>query len=168
MEVAVNTIGPRIQGRRESLGLSRSELALKLSVSTQTVVNIERDSTYNIGSCLLSKLEGALGVEFEIVMKENDTMASEIHMGNDEFILHVRKNNPICGLSNEQLGKRIWQWIRNADPSASKLHSGKAQPCLWAAETDSSTDSKLPQRARQFSFRRDLLPDLFSFLERLS
>jgi hypothetical protein len=42
-------------------------------------------------------------------------------MGNDEFILYIRKRYPDCATSNDALGRGIWRWIRAADPQASKL-----------------------------------------------
>ncbi len=52
-----------------------------------------------------------------------------ITMGNDEFILYIRKRHPHCVTSNDQLGKSIWAWIRAADTAATKVAEGV--PCYW-------------------------------------
>ena len=36
-------------------------------------------------------------------------MKSKIRMGNDEFILYIRKQNVNCKTSNPVLGKKIWE-----------------------------------------------------------
>ncbi len=38
-------------------------------------------------------------------------MSTSIQMGNDEFILYIRKNHQKCATNNALLGKRIWEWI---------------------------------------------------------
>lgn len=43
-------------------------------------------------------------------------MGKSIKMGNDEFILYCRKQHKGDDKSTAQLGKLIWEWIRdNAD-----------------------------------------------------
>ena len=40
-------------------------------------------------------------------------MNHRITMGNDEFILYIRKWHPECRTKTKQLGKEIWMWLRN-------------------------------------------------------
>ena len=91
----------------------------------------------------------------------------QITMGNDEFILYIRKNYPACSTSSPQLGKEIWAWIQKADPSAQTAHGGAQLPCYWGASGPFISATKLPQTATQFSFDRSILPNLFTFLDTL-
>lgn len=94
-------------------------------------------------------------------------MAETVQMGNDEFILYIRKRHPSCRTSNKTLGKKIWGWVRDHDPSARKL--GKAhERCLWGADGKFVNKKKgLPGSARQLEFARSLLPALYTFLDEL-
>ena len=159
-------VGPLIERRRLLLGLSRAELGRRLGVSTQTVLNVERDPSYNLGTSLLRRLEDALHVTFDVVMKEHP-MSTSIQMGNDEFILYIRKSHPTCTTTNDQLGKRIWQWLREHDASAVKAGSGDAEACLWGDAGAHIGDTRLPQKATQFRFERELLPALYDLLDQL-
>ena len=40
-------------------------------------------------------------------------MSKTIKMGNDEFILYCRKHECAKSLKNDQLGRMIWEWIRD-------------------------------------------------------
>ena len=165
-EERVNWIGPDIERRRLALGLSRAELARRAGVSAQTILNVERDPTYNLNVRLLENLAAALNVRFEIHLKEL-TMATDITMGNDEFILYIRKNHPDCSITNDQLGKRIWIWIRDQDPNASKAGAGDPVSCLWGDSAQHLGELALPTTATQFSFARNLLPSLYDLLDSL-
>lgn len=88
-----------------------------------------------------------------------------IQMGNDEFILYIRKNYPNCGQSNDLLGKQIWLWIRDADNSA-KIEE-RDVTCYWDIPGDAIDRLMLPKTAAQFSFRREILPELYNFLDKL-
>jgi hypothetical protein len=88
-----------------------------------------------------------------------------IQMGNDEFILYIRKNFPRCEQTNDWLGKQIWQWIRNADPTAEIVE--KDVPCYWNIPGDAIDRLRLPKTAARFSFRREILPELYTFLDQL-
>ncbi|MFA8451181.1 MAG: hypothetical protein ACEPOW_10840 [Bacteroidales bacterium] len=55
--------------------------------------------------------------------------SSIINMGNDEFILYIRKKATSCNSSNDDLGKQIWLWLKKQ--GAIKLFEGKPQPYLW-------------------------------------
>lgn len=87
----------------------------------------------------------------------------KITMGNDEFILYIRKKYPECSITNDNLGKKIWQWIKEHDSTAEKVKSNL--PAYWG-KTGSFIDAlKLPKTADQFAFKRNLLPELFDFLD---
>jgi transcriptional regulator with XRE-family HTH domain len=160
-------IGGLIESRRRHLGLSRLQLASRLGVSSQTVLNLERDPTYNLGTSLLQRLEQALQVTFDITMKEQRIMSTRIQMGNDEFILYIRKNHPSCATSNDRLGSRIWKWIYGSDPTAEQVGGGESVPCFWGATAANIDETKLPKTATQFQFERRLLPELYDHLDAL-
>jgi transcriptional regulator with XRE-family HTH domain len=162
----VTHIGKLIEARRGQLGLSRFQLASRLGISSQTVLNLERDPTYNLGTSLLLRLEAALKVTFDITMKE-EGMSTSIQIGNDEFILYIRKNHPNCTKSNDDLGKRIWAWIKKCDSTAVKAGSGDAVPCIWGDTGAHIGETKLPYKATQFRFERRLLPSLYDLLDAL-
>ena len=86
-------------------------------------------------------------------------------MGNDEFILHIRKHYPQCQLRTDNLGKRIYQWIHQADPNARIVEENAT--CYWGSEGDFVSDHKLPKTAAQISFDPNILPQLFNFLNDL-
>ena len=90
-------------------------------------------------------------------------MKSVITMGNDEFILYIRKNSDACLLTNDQLGKKIWQWLR--DKGATKVEEDKT--CFWETRGNSVDADLLPKTAAQFKFDRILLPELYSYLDEL-
>jgi transcriptional regulator with XRE-family HTH domain len=163
----MNDIGEMIESRRRHLGLSRLQLASRLGVSGQTVLNLETDSTYNLGTSLLRRLEDALHVTFNITMKELRTMSTRIKMGNDEFILYIQKNHTNCTASNDRLGKLIWEWIERRDTTAKQLNDGKSMPCSWTGTDAPIGETKLPKTATQFEFERNLLPELYDHLDAL-
>lgn len=85
-----------------------------------------------------------------------------IEMGNDEFILYIRKTSE-CVKTNDHLGREIWKWLR--DRGAVKLYNKKPQPCYWERIGQSIDEKKLPQDATQIEFDRVLLPELYNFLD---
>ncbi len=91
-------------------------------------------------------------------------MNETIKMGNDEFILYVRKQNKGCKLTTPVLGKRIWDWIRENDLNAVEVEVDK--PCMWGKYINEEVVDKLqlPKTATQFEFRIDLLPRLYKYL----
>lgn len=91
-------------------------------------------------------------------------MATTIKMGNDEFILYIRKNSK-CSLTNDQLGKMIWIWISEKDVNASQVEEDK--PCSWGKSVDNKNGLGLPKTATQFEFDRALLPKLYNYLDQL-
>jgi transcriptional regulator with XRE-family HTH domain len=163
----MNDVGEMIESRRSHLGLSRLQLASRLGVSSQTVLNLEKDPTYNLGTSLLRRLEEALHVTFNITMKERRTMSTRINMGNDEFILYIRKNRPNCTTGNDRLGRLIWEWIEKRDGTAKQLNDGKSMPCSWNDTGAHIGETKLPKTATQFEFERNLLPELYYHLDAL-
>lgn len=86
-----------------------------------------------------------------------------IKMGNDEFILYIRKRG-VCSLRNNLLGKMIWEWIRD---NANGIQVGTRKNCEWGEEADNVDPKVLPYKATQFEFDRDKLPELYDFLDSL-
>jgi len=156
-------IGKLIEGVRSRRGLSRGELARHLGVTVQTILNLERDPNYNLGVRLMRQIEVALRGEFQITFTEAEDMNDRIRLGNDELILYVRKNHD-CALTNDQLGRRIWGWLRE-NASGEKLEEN--QPCRWGAVGGFIGERALPKTATQFEFRASALPDLYQFLNQL-
>lgn len=155
----MNRVGNLVEDLRKRRGLSRGELARLLDVSAQTILNIERDPHYNLGTRLLRAIEIALGGEFHINFEEGKAM-SRIRMGNDEFILNIRKNG-VCALTNDQLGRRIWVWLRD---NANGKQLVENQPCRWGSTGQFIDELDLPKTATQFEFDITALPDLYRFL----
>ena len=83
-------------------------------------------------------------------------------MGNEEFILCVRKQFPGGRLTNDLLGKKIWEEIRRLDPSAEIVV--RDQPCLWGDSPEITSELTLPKTAAQFSFAIEILPAIYAFL----
>lgn len=92
------------------------------------------------------------------------TINSTIHMGNDEFILYIRKISLTCSITNDDLGKYIWIWLR--DRGAKKINEDV--PCLWGKTAQNLDALKLPKTAAQFEFNRNLLPELYEYLDELA
>lgn len=160
----MNRVGLLIEERRCHLGMSRQDLADAIGVSAQTILNVERDPDYNLGTSLLRRLESALRVEFNILMKEDVIVNDRIRMGNDEFILHIRKHYP-SRWSNDQLGKRIWVFLRD---HAEGQKVAEDVPCKWNTMIRSRAPDALPVTAAHFEFRADALPAIFRFLRELA
>lgn len=91
-------------------------------------------------------------------------MGKSIKMGNDEFILYCRKQHRGDDKSTAQLGKLIWEWIRD---KADGKKVGKRENCEWGDEADNVSAAGLPYTATQFEFDRDKLPALYSYLDSL-
>lgn len=107
--------------------------------------------------------------DLTVTFTKKKRVTMSIRMGNDEFILYIRKQYPDCIITNEDLGKRIWQWIRENNPEGSAIIERDAN-CYWG-NNDEVNDfiraDRLPKTAAQISFRRDYLPDLYTFLDLL-
>lgn len=88
-------------------------------------------------------------------------------MGNDEFILYIRKQHPNCQISTKDLGRYIWEWIIEHDHNAKQVEEDL--PCLWTTNNGAKNidDMKLPKTARQFEFDRNVLPELYYHLDEL-
>jgi hypothetical protein len=91
-------------------------------------------------------------------------MATKIKMGNDEFILYIRKTSD-CEKTNDHIGREIWKWLKKK--GANKLFGEKPQPCYWETTGQSIDKKKLPQDATQFEFDRVILPKLYDFLDKI-
>ena len=88
----------------------------------------------------------------------------KITMGNDEFILYIRKWHPECTTITKDLGKKIWIWLRKHGAQKSPI---KPQHSYWD-ESKKVNKDMLPKHATQFEFDRALLPQLFSYLDELA
>lgn len=89
-----------------------------------------------------------------------------IKMGNDEFILYIRKQNPTCTYDTKKLGELICKWLKeNAGLDENKIEYDRE--CLWGANANNVSPDKLPKKASQFEFNRSKLPDLYNYLDSL-
>lgn len=90
---------------------------------------------------------------------------SRIKMGNDEFILYLRKNNLAVGKNTANLGKSIWEWLQanTHEPSIEEYNVS----CYWGDEGEFIDGLDLPKTATQFSFDRSKLPALYDYLDTL-
>lgn len=88
-------------------------------------------------------------------------------MGNDEFILYIRKQYSNCQINTKDLGRFIWEWILEHDLNARQVEED--MPCLWETKTGAKNinEKKLPKTATQFEFKRSLLPELYGYLDEL-
>ena len=91
-------------------------------------------------------------------------MSKTIKMGNDEFILYCRKHECAKSLKNDQLGRKIWEWIRD---NASGIQIGKRKGCEWGEDAENVDAKYLPYTATQFEFDRNCLPALYDYLDSL-
>jgi hypothetical protein len=104
-------------------------------------------------------------------MIKNKYVMSTIKMGNDEFILYIRKNYPECKITNDMLGKDIWIWIKENDPTAEQIKQDV--PTMWWGDGVNVSNGlnigpdKLPKTATQFEFKRTLLVPLYDYLDTL-
>jgi len=89
-----------------------------------------------------------------------------VEMGNDEFILYIRKNYPECQTDNQVLGRQIFQWLRD-NANATEIPEKYDKPCYWGTEGDFISSKKLPYQASAFRFLREQLPNLYLILDRL-
>jgi len=88
----------------------------------------------------------------------------KITMGNDEFILYIRKQHPDCTTPNPTLGRQVWDWLQQADPTAQLI--GRTAS-YWGDTGDFVTATQLPETATQFTFDRAVLPELYTYLDTL-
>ncbi len=95
-------------------------------------------------------------------------MKNTITMGNDEFILYIRKNYN-CSLTNDRIGRLVWKWILSNSKDIDKTTAIERNvPCLWQNSRVRKTFGfRLPRTASQMTFNRRLLPKLYSFLDKL-
>ena len=85
-------------------------------------------------------------------------------MGNDEFILYMRKNNLGSKITNPEIGKRIWQWLESKDA----IIVVENKPCYWGKRGAFINDLGLPKTAAQFEFDRAFLPELYNYLDTIA
>ena len=90
-------------------------------------------------------------------------ISSSIIMGDDEFILYIRKNYPTCDQYNNILARQISEWFKEKDIEPYK----RDVPCTWDIVGETINDRMLPKTSATFKFDRSLLPELFSQLDEL-
>ncbi len=91
-------------------------------------------------------------------------MGEKIQMGNDEFILYCRKKHKGDEKSTAQLGKLIWEWIRD---NADGKKVDKRENCKWGDKANNVSATGLPYTATQFEFDMEKLPQLYKYLDTL-
>jgi DNA-binding XRE family transcriptional regulator len=143
-----------------------------VGVTAQTIVNLERRPDYNASLNLLRKVAAALSLEMSIhfTPKKEQTMSKTrqpIIMGNDEFILYIRKQHPDNQRNNQNLAKKVWRWLQRHDEHATK-HTPRSIPCIWGDTAQNRGNQHLPTSATQFEFDRNLLPALYTMLDNIS
>lgn len=89
---------------------------------------------------------------------------NKIIMGNDEFILYCRKNGFGKDKTTDQLGRQIWEWIRD---HANDVQLSKNVDCMWGENANNVSPKGLPYTATQFEFDRSKLPDLYDYLDNI-
>lgn len=162
-------IGERIKERRLKLGLTRDVVGARVGVTGQTILNLEQDPDYNLGTRLLRRIGEVLGVEFTINMKEKAHMNKRIRMGNDELILHIRKHY-LCATDNPTLGRLIWEWL-DGHANAEQLPHAYAAPYMLGlsagAKLPAVSATGLPRGSVMFEFDISALAGLYELLAEL-
>ena len=93
-------------------------------------------------------------------------MGKPIRMGNDEFILYVRKQNKESKYDTKKLRELICKWLKEHAELKEKDIKYDVE-CLWGEQADNVSPDKLPKTASQFVFDRDYLPALYDYLDTL-
>ena len=96
----------------------------------------------------------------------NQAGAAPIVMGDDEFILYIRKQYRDCGIPNPRLGRLIWERLRELDPTAEKVRERPVR-CEWGDTGSFIGERQLPGTATQFRLDRVVLPRLYDYLDEL-
>ena len=86
-----------------------------------------------------------------------------ITIGNDELILHIRKNGFGAGKSTARLGRELGEWL--TAHGATMVEPDR--PSLWGSAGDFVSADVLPKTATQFRFDVGILPQLFQHLSTL-
>lgn len=93
-----------------------------------------------------------------------------IKLGNDEFILFIRKNQVDGGKAsktkNNQLGIEIWEFIRDNE-IGSKV-TEESVPCKWNPIKCNDEGFGLPKNATQFNIDISRLSELYGRLYKIS
>lgn len=89
--------------------------------------------------------------------------SSQLTMGNDEFILYIRKNFQSCRLPNDVLGRKIWEWLEKL-PSAEARQVESDKECIWGSHGNFVSETRLPKTATQFEFNYCVLPEIYRYL----
>ena len=98
---------------------------------------------------------------------EKTNTNNSIIMGNDEFILYMRKNGRGMKTTNDQLGKMIWNWIKE-NANGVIIEERRDEDCRWGANANHVDEYDLPKTATQIEFDRVFLPELYSYLDSIN
>ena len=81
-----------------------------------------------------------------------------VNRGSDELILHIRKNYKNCDITNDKLGKKIWKWPQENDPSAEILNRDRLYE--WDNSSEITFDITLSKKSTRFRISRNVIPQL--------
>jgi len=84
-------------------------------------------------------------------------------MGDDEFILYIRKHHPNCNQYSNILARQISEWFKEYGISPYE----KNVKSKWDIIGENIDPQILPKTAALFEFDKNLLPDLFEKLDEL-
>ncbi len=88
----------------------------------------------------------------------------KITMGDDEFILYIRKQHKNCEINTQEFGRQISVWMKKQGLYEPK--DKKEELCLWVGS--SNIDGKnLPEYANQYTFDRSWLPKIYDQLDEI-
>jgi len=152
-------VGAKIERIRKLWNLSREDLANRLGLTAQTVLNIERDPTYNLGVDLLIKLEKALSVTIEITFKEHE-MNPHMNISSAHLIHQLRENNQASQVGNKELGKKIRLWMKAHGIEPSEWDA----PVIWPIQEPEVSEFHLPKTSAKYQISASLLPELYAFI----
>jgi len=86
-----------------------------------------------------------------------------INLGTLILLYRIRTRFPDCTLSNNEISKRVIVFLRREDPDCIV---GERQPI--PALRDVIYPSTMPKTVRDLTFNRQLLPELFTFIDNLA
>lgn len=72
------TFGEKLQKHRKECGLTQTELAARIGISKNTVINYENGRTYPTDRSIYKKLAEVLGVNADYLHNENDDFLASV------------------------------------------------------------------------------------------
>ena len=94
------TKGERIKARRESLGLSQTDVAKQLGVTKQTIYKYEKDIITNIPSDVLEDLSRVLNCPPSYIMGWDELKLESVNVGNNELLFFGENFTPTIDYGN--------------------------------------------------------------------